>query len=52
MSNSPITEEDIVPFNTITAILVQPMANLTVMLYVYGVYTVLFIISLHILIHQ
>ncbi|KAI3614274.1 hypothetical protein WG66_000056 [Moniliophthora roreri] len=52
MSNSSVTEEDIAPFNTITIILVQPIANLTVMLYVYGIYTVLFIISLHILIHR
>ncbi|ESK87377.1 hypothetical protein Moror_11685 [Moniliophthora roreri MCA 2997] len=52
MSNSSITEEDIAPFNTITTILVQPMANLTVMLYVYGIYTVLFVISLQILICQ
>uniref|UniRef100_A0A0W0F166 Uncharacterized protein n=1 Tax=Moniliophthora roreri TaxID=221103 RepID=A0A0W0F166_MONRR len=52
MSNSSVTEEDIAPFNTVTTILVQPMVNLTVMFYVYGIYTVLFIISLHILIHQ
>uniref|UniRef100_A0A0W0GAL5 G protein-coupled receptor n=1 Tax=Moniliophthora roreri TaxID=221103 RepID=A0A0W0GAL5_MONRR len=52
MSNSSVTEEDIAPFNSIATILVQPMANLTVMFYVYGIYTVLFIISLHILIHQ
>ncbi|ESK85685.1 hypothetical protein Moror_9912 [Moniliophthora roreri MCA 2997] len=52
MSNSSITEEDIAPFDTITAILVLPMTNLTVMLYVYGVYTVLFIISLRILIRR
>uniref|UniRef100_A0A0W0FIY4 Uncharacterized protein n=1 Tax=Moniliophthora roreri TaxID=221103 RepID=A0A0W0FIY4_MONRR len=52
MSSSSITEEDIAPFNTVTAVLVQPMANLTVMLYVYGIYTVLFIISLHILTHK
>uniref|UniRef100_A0A0W0FZV2 Uncharacterized protein n=1 Tax=Moniliophthora roreri TaxID=221103 RepID=A0A0W0FZV2_MONRR len=52
MSNSSVTEEDIAPFDSITTILVQPMANLTVMLYVYGIYTVLFIISLHILIHK
>uniref|UniRef100_A0A0W0EYN0 Uncharacterized protein n=1 Tax=Moniliophthora roreri TaxID=221103 RepID=A0A0W0EYN0_MONRR len=52
MSNSSITEEDIAPFNSITTILVQPIASLTVMFYVYGIYTVLFIISLHILIHQ
>ncbi|ESK86776.1 hypothetical protein Moror_15154 [Moniliophthora roreri MCA 2997] len=52
MSNSSVTEEDIAPFDSITTILVQPMANLTVMLYVYGIYTVLFIISLRILIHK
>uniref|UniRef100_A0A0W0FF70 Uncharacterized protein n=2 Tax=Moniliophthora roreri TaxID=221103 RepID=A0A0W0FF70_MONRR len=52
MSNSSVTEEDIAPFDSITTILVQPMADLTVMLYIYGIYTVLFIISLHILIHQ
>ncbi|ESK87375.1 hypothetical protein Moror_11695 [Moniliophthora roreri MCA 2997] len=52
MSNSSITEEDIAPLNTVTAILVWPMVNLTVMLYIYGIYTVLFIISLQILIHR
>uniref|UniRef100_A0A0W0FUS6 Uncharacterized protein n=1 Tax=Moniliophthora roreri TaxID=221103 RepID=A0A0W0FUS6_MONRR len=52
MPNSTVTEEDIAPFNSITAILVRPLVNLTVMLYVYGIYTVLFIISLHILIHR
>uniref|UniRef100_A0A0W0FWN9 Uncharacterized protein n=1 Tax=Moniliophthora roreri TaxID=221103 RepID=A0A0W0FWN9_MONRR len=52
MSNSSITEEDIMPFGSTTSVLVTPMANLTVMLYVYGIYTVLFIISLHILIYQ
>ncbi|EEB99258.1 hypothetical protein MPER_01094, partial [Moniliophthora perniciosa FA553] len=44
--------EDIAPFNSITTILVQPMVNLTVMLYVYGIYTVLFIISLRILVRR
>ncbi|ESK81228.1 hypothetical protein Moror_14432 [Moniliophthora roreri MCA 2997] len=52
MSNSSVTEEDITPFNIVTTILVQPMVNLTVMFYVYGIYTILFIISLHILIHR
>uniref|UniRef100_A0A0W0G2R1 Integral membrane protein n=1 Tax=Moniliophthora roreri TaxID=221103 RepID=A0A0W0G2R1_MONRR len=51
MSNS-ITEEDISPFDSTTNILVTPIANLTVMLYVYGIYTVLFIISVHVLIHR
>uniref|UniRef100_A0A0W0FXX6 Uncharacterized protein n=1 Tax=Moniliophthora roreri TaxID=221103 RepID=A0A0W0FXX6_MONRR len=51
MSNSSITEI-IAPFTTTTNILVTPIANLTVMFYVYGIYTVLFIISLHILICQ
>ncbi|ESK87006.1 hypothetical protein Moror_12006 [Moniliophthora roreri MCA 2997] len=50
MSNSSITEEDVAPFDSIANILARPMADLTVMLYVYGIYTVLFIISLHILI--
>uniref|UniRef100_A0A0W0FWL0 Uncharacterized protein n=1 Tax=Moniliophthora roreri TaxID=221103 RepID=A0A0W0FWL0_MONRR len=52
MSNSSVTEEDIAPFNSVTTILVQPMVNLTLMFYVYGLYTVLFIISLHVLVHQ
>uniref|UniRef100_A0A0W0EYX9 Uncharacterized protein n=1 Tax=Moniliophthora roreri TaxID=221103 RepID=A0A0W0EYX9_MONRR len=51
MSNSSVTE-DVAPFTSTTNILVRPMASLTVMFYVYGIYTVLFIISLHILIHQ
>uniref|UniRef100_A0A0W0G2V6 Uncharacterized protein n=1 Tax=Moniliophthora roreri TaxID=221103 RepID=A0A0W0G2V6_MONRR len=50
MSNSSVTEEDVASFTSITNILVKPMASLTVMFYVYGIYTVLFIISLHILI--
>ncbi|KAI3601622.1 hypothetical protein WG66_003057 [Moniliophthora roreri] len=52
MSNSSVTEEDVAPFDSTTYILVQPIANLTIMFYIYGIYTVLFIISLHILIHQ
>ncbi|ESK87507.1 hypothetical protein Moror_2057 [Moniliophthora roreri MCA 2997] len=52
MSNSSVTEEDIAPFDSAAIILVKPMANLTVMFYVYGIYTVLFIISLHILIYR
>ncbi|ESK85030.1 hypothetical protein Moror_15723 [Moniliophthora roreri MCA 2997] len=52
MSNSSVTEEDVAPFDSTTNILVQPIANLTVMFYVHGIYTVLFIISLHILIHR
>ncbi|EEB97115.1 hypothetical protein MPER_03627, partial [Moniliophthora perniciosa FA553] len=52
MSNSSVTEEDIAPFDSVTNILVEPMSSLTVMFYVYGIYTVLFIISLHILIHR
>ncbi|KAI3616735.1 hypothetical protein WG66_017150 [Moniliophthora roreri] len=51
MSNSSVTE-DVAPFTSTTNILVRPMASLTVMFYVYGIYTVLFIISLHILVHQ
>uniref|UniRef100_A0A0W0F5F8 Uncharacterized protein n=1 Tax=Moniliophthora roreri TaxID=221103 RepID=A0A0W0F5F8_MONRR len=52
MSNSSITEEDIAPFDSTTIILVWPLVDLTIMFYVYGIYTVLFIISLHILIRQ
>ncbi|KAI3621119.1 hypothetical protein WG66_007462 [Moniliophthora roreri] len=52
MSGSSVTEEDILPYGSTTNILVKPMATLTVMLYVYGIYTVLFIISLRILICQ
>ncbi|ESK86785.1 hypothetical protein Moror_15147 [Moniliophthora roreri MCA 2997] len=52
MSSSSVTEEDILPYGSTTNILVKPMATLTVMLYVYGIYTVLFIISLRILICQ
>uniref|UniRef100_A0A0W0GBN6 Integral membrane protein n=1 Tax=Moniliophthora roreri TaxID=221103 RepID=A0A0W0GBN6_MONRR len=52
MPNSSVTEEDISPFDSTAFILVKPMASLTVMFYVYGIYTVLFIISLHILVHQ
>ncbi|ESK86485.1 hypothetical protein Moror_9867 [Moniliophthora roreri MCA 2997] len=50
MSNSSVTEEDIGYFASTTNILVKPMANFTVMFYIHGIYTVLFIISLHILI--
>ncbi|ESK86773.1 hypothetical protein Moror_15151 [Moniliophthora roreri MCA 2997] len=50
MSNSSITEEDIAPFDSITNVLAEPMASLTVILYIYGIYTVLFIISLRVLI--
>ncbi|ESK80982.1 hypothetical protein Moror_7629 [Moniliophthora roreri MCA 2997] len=46
MSNSSVTEEDVAPFNSTTLILVEPIVNLTVMFYIYGIYTVLFIISL------
>ncbi|ESK87371.1 hypothetical protein Moror_11705 [Moniliophthora roreri MCA 2997] len=52
MSNSSVTEEDVASFTTTTNILVTPIASFIVMFYVYGIYTVLFIISLHILIHR
>ncbi|ESK87373.1 hypothetical protein Moror_11697 [Moniliophthora roreri MCA 2997] len=46
MSNSSVTEEDIAPFNSITTILVQPMVNLTVMLYVYALFILTTIINI------
>ncbi|ESK85361.1 hypothetical protein Moror_5963 [Moniliophthora roreri MCA 2997] len=54
MSDSSVTaaEQELAPFNTLTAVLVQPIVNLTVMLYVFGVYTVLFIISLRVLLRR
>ncbi|KAI3605225.1 hypothetical protein WG66_013053 [Moniliophthora roreri] len=52
MSDSSVMGEGVAPFDSITTILVRPMANLTVMLYIYGIYTVIFAISLRILIHR